>query len=920
MKRFILILLLLAPFFSQASHIVGGEFELRHISGSQYRLTLILYFDHAHGSPGAKDLSANVSIFRMFDNVRMMNVLLPLTEELDVLYTNPDDCSNTELDTRKLIYQSFITLSATMFNHSDGYYVAWERCCRNYGINNIFSESPTFPDGSTDPTARFAGQTFYLEFPPVVKDGQPFIDSTPELFPPLSDYGCNGKPYYVNFGGTDIDGDSLAYSLVTPLTTQSGDAFPPNNLPRPKLTSTNAYPTVTWQPGYSLEQVMQGNPDLAISDDGWLTVTPVANQNTLYVFAVKCEEFRDGVKIGETRRDFQMLVLPCPVSAAPVVIGRKLGDAAFSYRNTMAVTFASTASEEDRCIEIEITDDDIFTDGSEKVSIWKVIGLGNKNNKTEVSWPKSITTLTPSSPSVIFKICFDECPPKENTPYQIGIIVKDDACALPLLDTLRVTVLVQTPPNSPARFIDPVPDVSQSLFEGTSQQWPIEAVDDDGDALTFSFLTDGFNLVDFGMALSISQPQTNNAVGSLLWDAKCDVFDFSQRQNFNITMLADDADKCKYNKADTAHFYLRLINPSADPIIDTDITPVFSERYADAGAHRIYDNAIQFNVFGTDADPFPISLEAEGVDFSLTDYGIEFPEVSGNSPIQSPFKWTLSCSQFDLVEKDTFAIRFMVVDKNNKCKIYQADTVEVGFKILPPHNTKPALSIDNLHPETTIASNTLKTFWDKPIELMLTGTDTEVFPIPDNITIELIDVESSTINPPDGYTFAPAIPATAPTQVQTKFSWAPDCAIFKNGVFDNKYIFTFRTVDDHCESAMADTVAYVVNIADYISTDDNFLPPNVITPNGDGVNDFFGLDGYELRDNGTDPDNEINLPLDNCVNQFEYIKIFNRWGKLVYTSTNRYFKWYAPEATAGVYYYFLKFSHDEYKSSISVRY
>jgi hypothetical protein len=708
----------------------------------------------------------------------------------------------------------------------------------------------------------------------------------------------------------------LAYSLVDPLNTQTADALPPNNLTRPKPANANAYPVITWKPGYDLSHVMKGEPDLAISDDGWLTVTPKATQHTLYVFAVKCEEFRDGVKIGETRRDFQMLVLPCPVSSPPVVKGRKLGEPTFSYVNTMSVSFPYPTANADRCIEIEITDQDIFTDGSEVVAIKGVIGIGGKNNKNEVQLPGNLSaTLTPGSPSVILKICFDECSPKKNTNYQIGIIVKDDACALPLLDTLRVTVLVETPENERARFIEPVPNIVQALFEGTSDQWPIEATDDDGDNLIFSFLTDGFNLQDYGMNLNFTQPQVNSAIGSLLWDAKCDEYDFSTRQNFKLTLLADDADLCSYNIADTAYVNLTLINPSADPVIDTDLTPVYSERLIDGGSHKIYDPTIQFNVFGHDADAYPISLEAKGIGFDMANFGIVFNAITGTPSIQSPFSWSLDCTPFHLAQKDTFAIRFIVTDKNNKCKIYQADTVDVGFKILPPLNNRPEITAQNLHPETIIDATSASTFWDKPIEFKLTGTDEFLSPQRDNISIEMIDA-TGTVQPV-GYTFAPV---TGQDFIETNFIWNPDCSIFQNSLFSNDYEFKFRVFDDHCESASSDTVTLMVNIKDYISTDDNFLPPNTITPNGDDVNDFFALDGYTLRDNGTDPDQEIGLPLDNCLNQFEYISIYNRWGKLVFNSTNRYFRWYAPNMGAGVYYYLLKYTNKEYKSSIMVRY
>ena len=54
-------------------------------------------------------------------------------------------------------------------------------------------------------------------FPRSLKTDNHFINSSPRLFPPLNDYACPRKPYYVDFAGVDDDGDSLVYSLVTPL-------------------------------------------------------------------------------------------------------------------------------------------------------------------------------------------------------------------------------------------------------------------------------------------------------------------------------------------------------------------------------------------------------------------------------------------------------------------------------------------------------------------------------------------------------------------------------------------------------------------------------------------------------------------------------------------------------------------------------
>jgi hypothetical protein len=903
MKRILLIFLLIVPFLGKASHIVGGEFELKHMVGNLYRLNLILYFDVANGAAGAKDLSVNARIYRSRDNVPMRDIFMPLISETTVEYTSIV-CAIGQLRTNKLIYTTELILSDADFSDSMGYYVVWERCCRNYTITNILSNPPE--------VGQYAGQTFYLEIPPVTKNGEPFINSTPRLFPPLSDYGCVGKPYYVDFAGTDDDGDSLVYSLVTPLNTKTGDALPlpnPPGLPRPR-----PYPNVTWAPGYSLGNIMHGAPDLAISSDGVLTVTPT--EAGLFVFAVKCIEYRDGVKIGETRRDFQMLTVSCPSATAPVVKGRKLGEPDFTYVNTMAVSFEADLSDDDRCIEIQITDPDVFADGSEFVRIKQVIGLDKKTSQNEVKLPGIVSaTLTPGNSSRTFRICFDDCPLERGVPYQIGIIVRDDACALPLLDTLRVTVTIAPPDNTPAYFEAPNPDVTEALNEGTYREWPVKALDADGDPISVSMLTDGFNLSTVGMDFDFIQVAPSLVEDTLIWDAQCDKYDFSNKQNFHITLIVNDDDQCGYNPADTANFYLTLIPPPDEsPEIDTDITVSTTERLVDGGQYRITET-VNFQVVGRDADAYPISLEATGIGFDLPAFEADFPPATGVSNISSTFSWPLKCELFDLAERDSFAVRFIVIDKNNWCKIYQADTVDVGLKILPPINTPPEITAQNLFPQPGDLVNSTTRYLGNPVEFLLTGTDTDEVPLVDNISIELIGATGTVA--PTGYTFTPV---SGQRQIETKLIWTPDCSIFKNNIFENEYEFKFRVVDDHCASASADTVTLNINIKDYASTDENFNPVNTITPNGDDINDFFALDGYELRDNGTDPDEEIGLPLDNCLNQFEYISIYNRWGKLVFTSDNRFFRWYAPNMGAGVYYYLLKFTNKEYKSTVLVRY
>ena len=152
MKKAFLTFLLLITFPLIASHIVGGEFELIHVSGSTYRLNLIIYFDQINGAPGAKDASATVTIYRKADKALMASVNLPRIQEVNVPYTQPT-CSQGEIVTTKLTYSAEIVLPSDRYNDPAGYFVVWERCCRNYTITNIFSQVPQGANVS-------AGQTF----------------------------------------------------------------------------------------------------------------------------------------------------------------------------------------------------------------------------------------------------------------------------------------------------------------------------------------------------------------------------------------------------------------------------------------------------------------------------------------------------------------------------------------------------------------------------------------------------------------------------------------------------------------------------------------------------------------------------------------------------------------------------------------
>ena len=497
-----LMLLVLLPLAVSATHIVGGELDLQHRGGSNNTLTLNLYFDAINGDPGALDPQMTAGIFDKTTNRRMADVLLPLTGNTFVNYTNPA-CAVGSLSTRKLVYSAGIALAPGTYTNAAGYYVAVERCCRNNTISNIRS-----------PNA--AAQTFYLEFPAVVRSGVAFIDSTPRIFPPLGDYACRGELFYYDFGGQDPDGDSLRYDMVTPLNGHTTSLVPA--LPQ---AGSAPYTTVAWNPGLGADNQIPGSPALGIdARTGRLTVRP--SNLGLFVFGVRCSEYRKGVKIGETRRDFQLSVLNCPTNVAPQLQVRATGSAAVFRpgRDTLRLVPGGN-----RCLTIRYTDPDrnsVLTMSSQPVNFTTPAPLFTTVRTGTVRAAGQPDTLTAT-------LCFPECTDTQGKVYLLDVIVADNGCSLPRRDTVRVAFTAVPSPNEapvltssfPAAPTDPAaaPTVIRVPL-GSRYTATLTGTDADRHALALSGTGAGFDLAAAGMRFT-AQNGSGLATGEFTWEASC---------------------------------------------------------------------------------------------------------------------------------------------------------------------------------------------------------------------------------------------------------------------------------------------------------------------------------------------------------------------------------------------------------------
>ena len=310
----LIITVILCVFFafkSSASHIVGGEMMYKYAgrSGNNYlyNITLYVYFDCKNAFEGViEDDVAGITI-HVFDNRNKNSASLSLSKE-NIKGFNPVTIADLNYNcirnkpTECVIRYTYTTQLSLPDNAGRGYTVTFERCCRNRIIDNIM-----FPDAT--------GATYWTEIKDVkMGNSSPFFKYLPPNFL------CTNAPLNFDHSAIDDNGDSLVYELYQPFLggdngqqRPSGvkpDIFDLINAKPPTYPSNDDSRKVQWATIYNTSLQINGQPTLSVNTKtGKLTLTPDRTGN--YVIGVKVLEYRKGVLIGETKRDYQFNISEC---------------------------------------------------------------------------------------------------------------------------------------------------------------------------------------------------------------------------------------------------------------------------------------------------------------------------------------------------------------------------------------------------------------------------------------------------------------------------------------------------------------------------------------------------------------------------------------------------------------------------------
>jgi gliding motility-associated-like protein len=525
-QAFLIFSFLVSGIISKASHIVGGEFEVfLNPRGSSYTINMNQYFDELSAGVGLleSDQKISIGVYEKGTNVLATTVTLSLIS-WNFISNASGGCVNPSLLKFRNKFYSGI-LYSTELNSSNGYYISWEQCCRNNSIVNVVSSG-------NEPI------TFYAELPPFN-----IFNSSPD-FPQMENRNlCRNQLNTFDFSGVDLNGDSLIYEMISPVSRSVNST---GSYPDGGQYYSGPYFAVNWASGYSANAQITGSQNLTIDRfSGVMSVNP--SSLGLYVFGVLVSEYRNGVKIGAVKREFQMNVIDCPVNNPPKI---SFNNTTILEGDTIEIRLKATPPQ---CYSLDITDGDVTgsTPRSEFINI-KV--LSNQNIQNLITIPSS-TVVTPTDPISTVDMCFNPCKLFADGMERylpIKLVVNDNSCPAKY-DTL-IFILHVIPSANHKPVIDILPAGNpKSILVDSTLNFLVRATDvDSSDPLSlyingatnrsfyFENVQDSF--------VTISSP--------FIYTPTCDDW---INGSFTVFFIVDDGN-CDINRADTIYQTITIEN------------------------------------------------------------------------------------------------------------------------------------------------------------------------------------------------------------------------------------------------------------------------------------------------------------------------------------------------------------------------
>ncbi len=279
MKKLITILILFVSINSQASHLMGGDIRIEFDSIQNTYLLKVTHYRDTYGVPAYTSLQCTFTQFDLTGTNFLTNNSTTLLPDYNAGFGTPMFGIPYPVEVYNYscpIGYMFNALGSGKFT----FYVT--ECCRNYAILNMATPGSESLNLSCE---------YKYDSTSIGVNDNPQCLAEPIIFGPVNQlWSYNPFPY-------DADGDSLVWALRTPLSAMIAPGYADTCI------------------GYTLPPSTVANPFSINPSTGEITWEP--NLAGHYVASFSIDEYRNGVKIGNTIRDMQYIVLPDTSTGGP---------------------------------------------------------------------------------------------------------------------------------------------------------------------------------------------------------------------------------------------------------------------------------------------------------------------------------------------------------------------------------------------------------------------------------------------------------------------------------------------------------------------------------------------------------------------------------------------------------------------------